>query len=83
MVGLASVAENKIKSESDSIQTVTKLNSEGSYEKSTVVVLVPEARDLGTKLAEIIGAEMTAEMPSGETKPDTDLLLIVGRDFQP
>lgn len=81
-VGLASVAQQKVNRDMPSTLTVTsKQNSIGSFAKSIVVVLVPEAKLLGTQLGELFGAEVRMEMPKDEIKPDTDLLLIVGQDF--
>jgi len=81
-VGLASVAQQKVNWDMPSTLTVTsKQNSIGSFAKSIVVVLVPEAKLLGTQLGELFGAEVRMEMPKDEIKPDTDLLLIVGQDF--
>jgi hypothetical protein len=81
--GLASVAEKKIKGELADVQTVSKLNSKGTYTKTRVVVLTPEAQTLGAQLADMFKTEVTSVMPLGEAKPESELLLIVGQDFQP
>jgi hypothetical protein len=81
-VGLASVVEKKVKSQLINIQTIAKLNSKGDYQKSILVVLTPEAKALGDQLAAFLKADITT-MPAEEAKPATDLLFIVGRDFQP
>ena len=82
--GLASVAERKITAQIDQIKITDKANSKiNNYAKSVVVVLNPGAKDLGTKLADMIKAEIGSNLPTGETKPNTDLLLILGTDFKP
>jgi hypothetical protein len=81
--GLASVAQQKVNKEMPSTLTVTaKQNSNGHYEKSQVVILSPQAMNLGTQLAGVVGAQITQEMPGNEIKPDSDLLLIIGEDFK-
>jgi hypothetical protein len=81
--GLASVAEKKINGQLANIQTTGKFNSKTSYPKSVVVILTPEVKDLGTKLAELFNADINSVVPAGEEKPNTELLLIVGEDFKP
>lgn len=82
--GLASVAEKKIKALTEQIQVTSKANSKkDNYAKTMVIVLNQNAGSLGAKLAEMVKAEVSAVVPDGETKPNTDLLLILGEDFKP
>jgi hypothetical protein len=81
--GLASVAERKIKAQTDQIRVLAKLNSNNNYKETRVVVLNPEAQTLGTRLMEMFKAEITFSLPAGEAKPDADLLLILGTDYKP
>jgi hypothetical protein len=81
--GLAGEAQNKVESQMAAIQPIAKTNAKGNYKETLVVVLNPRAQDLGTRLKDIFNAGIGRDMPEGETKPETDLLLIVGEDFKP
>ena len=82
--GLASVAEKTIKAQVEQIQTLVKANSKkDNYAKTVVIILNQGAQSLGAKLADTVKADVSAIVPAGETKPNTDLLLILGEDFKP
>lgn len=78
-VGLANEMESKLKSVSSDFETVAKINAESKDYKETIVI------DLtgGTKSAEAqsialaLGVKV-GELPSGETIPDADILVIAG-----
>ncbi|MDB5182048.1 MAG: hypothetical protein JWP13_811 [Candidatus Saccharibacteria bacterium] len=50
-----------------------------SYEKTTVIDVTGVRPDVAAKLATYLGATV-GTLPDGESKPDADLLVIVGRD---
>jgi hypothetical protein len=81
--GLASKAEAKIKTDLPMIETVVKTNSQGDYPKTWLIVLNTQAKDLGAKLAETFRAEVKVDLPTGEAKPEADLLLVLGEDYKP
>lgn len=80
--GLASVAEAKILKELKNIKVAGKDNSLGNYPKTLIIVLNPGAANLGALVKDLVKAEVTDRMPGGESRPSTDLLLILGEDYK-
>jgi len=58
-----------------------KINATGNYEKTVVVDLSGSHLELAKKIAESLGGEISA-LPTGETKPTADILIIGGSDFK-
>jgi hypothetical protein len=58
-----------------------KTNSNATYDKTIVVDLSGEQTDMAQRIAEALHAEV-ADFPSGETKPDAQILVIGGSDFK-
>lgn len=50
-----------------------------TYTQTIVVDVAGNRPDVATKLAKLLGAKVS-DMPTGETRPDADILVIVGSD---
>lgn len=79
--GLAGVAEKKIGENLKGFKVVEKRNSQGAYPKTVLVVLNSQAKMLADQLASLIKAEIVNQIPAGEEKPASDLLLILGNNY--
>lgn len=53
-----------------------------NYEKTLVIDVTGTRPDVARRLAELLNATV-ASLPEGESKPDADMLVITGRNFQP
>lgn len=79
---LANAAETKLKTQYDFLSIVKKDNAaKGEYPKTLVIDLNGKYQELADTLAQQISATVVP-LPAGETKPDADLLVIVGDDFK-
>jgi len=79
--GLATVVQQKLVTMDRNVSVKIKQNSHQPYTKTQVVVINPQAGDLGNQLAEALKISITANLPTGEDKPESDLLLILGSDY--
>jgi type II secretory pathway pseudopilin PulG len=78
--GLASTAENKIKAGVTNATVSGTGDSKNNYPKTIVIDLSGNQSQTATQIANLLGGTVTT-LPAGETKPDTDILVIVGSDF--
>lgn len=79
---LANVAETKLTTQYDFLSIVKKDNAaKTDYPKTLIVDLNGKYQELAGTLAQQISAAVVP-LPAGETKPDADLLIIVGQDFK-
>jgi len=78
--GMAATVADKI-SVLDGVAIVAKTNAVGTYVNTTVVNLTGKD-DMAQKIASVIGAQVTKDLPSGEKAPDADILVIAGSDFK-
>lgn len=80
-VGLTLKVENELKKTYSQLNVVDKENAaKTDYEKTVVVVLNDNGKELASNLAKTLKAEI-GELPKGETKPkDGDVLVILGKD---
>lgn len=79
--GLMNTAEKMLIEKVTDIEIVAKENAkEKSYEKTLVVDIAGNKKDAADQLAKVISAEV-GDLPDGETKPDADILVILGKDF--
>lgn len=77
--GLASVVEKKVLSTFPEVSIVKKTNAaKKDYSETLVVDLTGNNGDLAIKMASSFGAKV-ATLPSGEDKPEADILLILGQ----
>ncbi len=79
---LANAAETKLTSQYDFLSIVKKDNAaKENYPKTLVIDVSGKYPEFAGTLAERISATVVP-LPAGETKPDADLLMIVGEDFK-
>jgi hypothetical protein len=77
-VGLTNDVEKKIADKS--LKVVTKTNAaKDTYTKSVVIDLSGSNAQLAQLLATKINGEIVTQLPDGETKPTTDILIIAGK----
>lgn len=80
IVGLTLKAETRINEAVDNVVVVTKQNAQNhDYENSTVVNLSGKSQDKVQAIADIFKAQVS-DMPTGEAKPDADVLVILGKE---
>ena len=80
-VGLAGTAENKIKSSISGILVSGKADAKGSYAKTEVIDVSGNQSSVASKIANLLGGSVSSSIPSGETKPNADIVIILGTDF--
>jgi type II secretory pathway pseudopilin PulG len=78
--GLVSTAENKIKAGVINAVISGTGITKSNYPKTIVVDLSGNQGQTATQIANLLGGTVTTR-PYGETKPNTDILVIVGSDF--
>lgn len=78
--GLAKNIKNKI-STIPGVEVSDTGNADGSYEKTIIIDLAGGKNGIIQKIISNIGGEI-GTLPEGETKPDADILIIGGKDFQ-
>ncbi len=74
--GLAASTEAKLKTQFKNITVVQKSNTQGDFSANLVVDLSGKQKEAATQLASFLNAEL-GTLPSSETKPDSDILVIV------
>jgi hypothetical protein len=80
-VGLASTAETKITSSLSGVIVSGKADAEGSYAKTQVIDVSGNQSSVASKIANLLGGSVSSSIPSGETKPHADILVVLGADF--
>ena len=78
--GLASRAQTLLTGKLQGYMVATKGNAKGEYPKTFVVYLNKDKKAKADEVAKIFNGTVTATMPSGEEKPATDLLVVLGQD---
>lgn len=79
-VGATRKLEEDLISKVNNINVVERENAKNSnFEKTIVVDVNGTKKDMATQLAQVIGATV-GELPSGESKPQADFLIIIGSD---
>lgn len=76
--GLASITEDIIQQKYPSVKVTTTGNTKNDYSKTLVIDLTGQNTALVSQLAGFLSGDVS-KMPSGETKPDTDILVILGK----
>lgn len=76
--GLAASTELQLKEKTNSIEVVSKTNAKGDFSKNLVVDITGKNKNMVQELINIIGGE-AATLPAEETKPDADILVILGK----
>jgi hypothetical protein len=77
IAGLAKNIAEQI-SDIEGVEVVSMENAEGNYKKNIVIDLAGSNLEIAQKIADKIGGEI-GELPSGEKKPETDILIIGGK----
>lgn len=80
MTGLAAAVVEKT-SVVEGVQVVAKKNAVGTY-ATTMVINLGDKDAAAQKIAEILGAQVTKEVPSGEKVPEADIWVVAGSDFK-
>ena len=81
-VGLTTKAENEINTTIQGIEISAKENAiKQDFEKTSVVLLTGAKKVEADAIAKQFNTTVTTTLPEGETKPDADILVILGTDF--
>lgn len=87
--GLAKSAQERIEKEIPQIEVISTGNSKSDYPKTLVVNITGqnsstpiESGSTLESLVKLSQGELTSTFPSGETKPNVDVLLILGPDYK-
>ncbi len=77
--GLTKSVETDLKGKLTNVEVVLKENAKkNDYTKTLVIDLNGNKKDEAIQLAKVLGGEV-ASLPNNETKPDADLLVIIGK----
>jgi hypothetical protein len=77
--GLTNTIEQQLKSKLNNIVISTKDTAKNKYTKTIVIDLTGNQQQAATKLASLLGGDVTS-LPNGEISPkDSDLLVIIGK----
>ncbi len=77
---LAAKIEGELKKTFPNLNVTGKENAaRNTYEKTIIVVLNQAGRDMAQSLSKTLNANIT-DLPSAEQKPNSDLLIILGKD---
>jgi hypothetical protein len=79
IAGLAALYEKQITSKLTFVNVVEKSNTLNNYSKTLVIDLSGNKKDQAQQIATVVTGEVTASLPSGEKKPQADILVIVGK----
>lgn len=74
--GLAASFAEKLSSV-ENVTVMQKTNAKGNYENTSIIDLKGNMSETIQKVKEIVGGEI-GELPTGEIKPDADILIIAG-----
>jgi hypothetical protein len=62
--------------------TITaKGDTKNNYAKTVVVAVSGNQSSAAAQIAKLLGATVQASIPTGETKPNADIFVILGTDF--
>ena len=78
--GLTKKAENALKVNIKEATVVARENANNDYEKTTVALLSTEKSREAALIADFFGVAV-ANFPQRESKPDADILVILGSDY--
>lgn len=77
-VGLSAEYEKKV-TKIAGLAVTSKTNAtKNDYTKTLVIDLSGKHSDLAKQIAQTLGGELASSLPEGETKPETDILVIAG-----
>mgnify|MGYP001584870915 CR=1 FL=1 len=78
--GLTKTVETDLKSKVSDLEVVARGDTKDTYEKTLVVDLTGFNKTVADSIVKAIGGEV-GNLPSGETKPTADILVIIGADY--
>lgn len=81
IVGLASKMEKQLKQQFPTISVVTKSNTTESYTENLIIDLTGTRKTEANTIATLMKGKV-ATLPKNEIKPTSDILIILGKDFQ-
>ena len=76
--GLASSIEKQITDKIPNLIVTVKQNANAKYTSSLIIDLTGKNKDTVKILAQTVGGQVAGTLPTTETKPDTDILIILG-----
>lgn len=81
--GLAKAAASKIKSNLPNIDVLVTgdVSNANNYQNTVVVDVTGNKQDATTQVAKLLGGKVETSIPAGETKPTSDILVILGSDY--
>lgn len=79
-VGLTKMAEKNLQGKIINFEVTARGNTKGDYQKTLVVDLAGDKGELAKQIAELIKGEI-GSLPEGETKPDAEILIILGTNY--
>lgn len=79
--GLAQDAESKLTTKLSNINVVKKADALNNYQNTLVIDVSGSNSQALSQFTNIVGGKTQASVPSGEVKPDADILIILGSDF--
>jgi len=79
--GLASAAESKIKASVKNADIAGTGDAKNTYSKTIVLDLSGNQGQTATQIATLLGGTVATVLPDGENKPTSDILVIMGSDF--
>ncbi len=79
-VGLGGQIEKQITAKIQNVSVSDVSNAKKSnYKKTTVLDLTGNSKDTVQQIATLLQADVISQLPAGETKPNADILVIVGK----
>ena len=75
--GLASTTKQKIEGKFSQVKVTATGNAAGEYSKTSVYDLTGKNKEVTSQVAQFLSGEVATASLSGETKPTTDLLVII------
>jgi|SRR5581483_9799999 len=79
IVGYTTTIEKQLTSALPNVTVVKKDNASGTYSKTEVVDLTGKLPDVAKKIADSLSGSVVSSVPVGETKPDADILVLLGK----
>ncbi len=81
VIGLAAKATNTITQGMPNASIAQTGDAKGNYAKTQVVDLSGKQAEYAAQIAKLLNGSVAATLPKGETKTETDILVILGTDF--
>lgn len=79
--GLAKEVQDKLKTKFDSMDFVGVGNTKGDFAKTIVIDLSGKNAVTAKELNDELKGQVADKLPEGETRPESDILVILGNDY--